>query len=134
MPTFKQATLFNSEVADDTLLILWIPGRDRNNNDLAAGEQERWAREAMKLLGGLFGGSTRMPVAEGSWLNPETDELICEPVILIHCYVRASDIISREKMHEVACFMHRMGRETEQGEVAVVIGETFHRIREFTLA
>jgi hypothetical protein len=30
--------------------------------------------------------------------------------------------------------LHRMGKETNQGEIAVVIGGIFHRIRKFDLA
>lgn len=131
MATLDHAEIFNSEVASDTLIVLFIPGKDKDDHELP--DQELWATAAGKLMGMLFGGVTRMPTAFGGWLNPETNKLITEPVILIHSYVRAADMASREKLEQLALFLHRMGRETNQGEIAVLIGETFHRIRKFTL-
>ena len=119
MATLDHTEIFKSEDASNTLIVLFIPGKDKNNNDLP--DQELWATAAGRLMGTLFGGVTRMPTAFGGWLNPETNELITEPVILIHSYVRAADIASREKLDQLAHFLHRMGKETKQGEVAVLI-------------
>ena len=81
----------------------------------------------------LFGGATQMPPARGMWLNEESGQIIVEEVILIHSYARSSHVNDETKIKALANFLHRMGRETNQGEVAVVIGEVFHRIRRFTL-
>ncbi|MFN0051791.1 MAG: hypothetical protein ACKV0T_06350 [Planctomycetales bacterium] len=133
MPKLEYGKILNSEnESSDTLIVLFIPGKDKNDKELK--DQEQWAIAAGNLLGQLFGGSTTMPVARGTWFNPETKKLIAEPVILIHCYVRAGEIASREKIEEVGRFLHRMGKETKQGEVAILIGDTFHRIRKYSLA
>lgn len=46
----------------------------------------------------------------------------------------ATDMAKKEKLEELARFLHRMGKETNQGEIAILIGDTFHRIRKFNLA
>jgi hypothetical protein len=113
-----------------TLFVLFIPSRDKNGNSIP--DQQVWAATAAKLLSDLFGGATEMPPARGRWLNEETGEIITEEVILIHCYVRSSHVNDEAKVRQLADFLHRMGRETKQGEVAVVIGDVLHRIRRFT--
>ncbi len=75
-----------------------------------------------------------MPPAKGKWLNEETDTIITEEVVLVHSYARGGDAANEEKLVELAKFLHRMGKKTKQGEVAVVIGDVFHRIRKFNLA
>jgi hypothetical protein len=92
-----------------------------------------WASAAGDLLTELFGGATEMPPARGKWLNEDTGRIITEEVILIHSYARTSHVNDEARIKRLASFLHRMGRETNQGEVAVVIGDVFHRIRRFTL-
>jgi hypothetical protein len=91
-----------------------------------------WASAAGRLLAELFGGATKMPPAQGMWLNDKTNEIIVEEVILIHSYARNSHATDEARIRQLANFLHRMGRETNQGEVAVVIDNVFHRIRQFT--
>jgi len=75
-----------------------------------------------------------MPAAKGKWLNEATDTIITEQIVLVHSYARINDVNNAQKIAQVAEFLHRMGKTTNQGEVAVVIGDVFHRIRKFTLA
>ncbi len=63
----------------------------------------RWRAEALRLLSDVGGGATAMPSAEGAWLNlPRLRE-----------------------------FLHRMGRETGQGEVVCEFDRVLYRIRSF---
>ena len=41
---------------------------------------------------------------------------------------------TKEKLEELARFLHRMGKETKQGEIAILIGDTLHRIRKYKFA
>jgi hypothetical protein len=126
------ADLLGSEPEPNgTLFVLFIPSKDKDGNDLP--DQGMWADAAGDLLSTLFGGATAMPPARGKWLNEETGEIITEEVILVHSYARGSHASDEARIKALARFLHRMGRETNQGEVAVVIGEVFHRIRRFTL-
>jgi hypothetical protein len=134
VPTLPELVeVFGSEAEPNgVLIVLFIPSKDKDGNDLS--NQEMWADAASDLLSALFGGATIMPPAKGKWLNEETDQIITEPVVLIHCYARPSHASDEDRLKRLAGFLHRMGKETNQGEVAIVIDNVFHRIRKFTLA
>jgi hypothetical protein len=52
---------------------------------------------------------------------------------LIHSYATEAKANDEDRIKALAQFLHRMGRDTNQGEVAVVIDGVFHRIRKFNL-
>jgi hypothetical protein len=125
--------VFGSEAEPNGILfVLFIPSKDKDGNDLS--DQEMWADAAGDLLSELFGGATAMPPAKGKWLNEETNQIITEQVVLVHCYARPRHANDEDRLKQLARFLHRMGKETNQGEVAIVIDNVFHRIRKFTLA
>jgi hypothetical protein len=93
-----------------------------------------WANAAGDLLTKLFGGATQMPPAKGKWLNDETNDIITEEIVLIHSYAHIDHTTDEARLQSLAEFLHRMGKKTNQGEIAVVIGDVFHRIRNFKLA
>ena len=61
MPDFA-ATLGASKAAS-TLLVLFIPSKDRSNVRI---DQAYWVGEALRVLGTLFGGATAFPQGRGS--------------------------------------------------------------------
>lgn len=127
------ASIFKAETEPNgTLFVLFIPSRDKNGKPL--NDQDIWANAAGDMLTSLFGGATILPPAKGKWLNEETNQIITEDVVLVHSYARERDVNDDVKLRNLAVFLHRMGKKTRQGEIAVVIGEVFHRIRKFTLA
>jgi hypothetical protein len=130
------ADLLGSDAEPNGILFVrFIPSKDKDGNDLPGNEdQDVWASTAADLLSRLFGGATVMPPAQGKWLNEESGQIITEQVVLVHSYARASHATDEGRLRELARFLHRMGRQTNQGEVAVVIDNVFHRIRKFTLA
>jgi hypothetical protein len=50
---------------------------------------------------------------------------------LIESYTQAETIADVRKLSKLVEFMKRMGKETRQAAVAVVIDNTFHEITEF---
>jgi hypothetical protein len=129
-----KTTLGSEDEPNGVLFVLFIPSKDKDGDPLPRGEdQQLWANTAGDLLTNFFGGATIMPPAKGKWLNEETGTIITEEVVLVHSYARGGDAADEEKLVELAKFLHRMGKTTKQGEVAVVIGDVFHRIRKFTL-
>lgn len=127
--------LRSDDQANGVLFVLFIPSKDKDGNDLPAGQdQQLWANAAGDLLTTLFGGSTQMPPAKGKWLNEETGSIITEEIVLVHSYARESHASDEARLSNLAEFLHRMGNTTRQGEVGVVIGDVFHRIRKFELA
>ena len=53
-----------------------------------------------------------------------------EPVVM-HCYTTPGDIEDEVKLDELGRFCRRLGRETSQGEVGLVIGDEYIAIRNF---
>jgi hypothetical protein len=66
-----------AEQAIQDRITIYIPSRGRNGEPV---EFENWIGQAMELLSQIGGDATRMPAAQGAWLNPETDALIVEDV------------------------------------------------------
>lgn len=50
---------------------------------------------------------------------------------MIHCYMEAEAIEKPQNQAEVAAFCRRLGRETNQGEVGLVVGDEYLAIRDF---
>lgn len=134
MPDPKaQAKILGSDEVEigNVLFILFIPTKDKNSKDLP--DPELWRSGAGDLLTSLFGGATEMPPAKGKWYNEDTKKIVPESIVLIHSYASEAKANDENRIKALAMFLHRMGRETNQGEVAVVIDGVFHRIRKFTL-
>lgn len=70
-----------------------------------------------------------MPPAEGAWFNPETGRSIRENVVLTYTYVDPDKFeTSLRRLRE---FVHRMGRQTRQGEVVVAFGRCHYKVRQY---
>lgn len=54
-----------------------------------------------------------------------------EPVV-IHCYTTPDDLNDPERLAQLGRFCRRMGRETHQGEVGLVIGDEYLAFRNFS--
>jgi hypothetical protein len=128
--------IIKSNVEPNSILfVLFIPSKDKDGHTLPKGQdQQMWADAAGDVLTRSFGGSTEMPKAKGKWLNDETNMIVTEEIILIHSYAKQADSDNERKLGELARFLHRMGKELRQGEIAVLIDGVFHKIRKFTLA
>ncbi len=69
-----------------------------------------------------------MPPCEGGWLR-EDDTIIWENPVLVYTYVKPENF--EQLLPQLRDFLHRMGRETDQGEVAVEFENRFYRIHTF---
>ncbi len=104
-------------------LTLYIPSRDRNGKEF---DPARWVEEALRLLSRIGGGATAMPPVDGAWLNPETSELIREKVVLAYTFIDPDKF--EATLHELRAFLHRIGRETNQGEVVFEFDDRLFKI------
>ena len=75
----------------------------------------------------MGGGYTIAPPAEGGWLS-DTGEIIVDRPTILYCYVTDG---FTEHLGELRLFLHDLGRETNQGEVAFAFDGVFYRISEF---
>jgi len=53
-----------------------------------------------------------------------------EPVV-VHCYTTSVDIEDARNLAALGEFCRRLGRETRQGEVGLVVGDEYFAIRDF---
>jgi hypothetical protein len=108
------------------VLTLYIPNKDKNNNEI--GNQRKWVLEAAKLLAKLGGGVTVMPPVEGGWINGD-GEIIWEFPVIVYSFIKPEPFI--KAIPELREFLHRLGRETDQGEIAFEFDGLFYRITKF---
>jgi hypothetical protein len=112
------------------LLVLFIPSVERDGR--TAVDQDRWLGEALQMFGRVFGGATAYPRARGVWRDDEREgALVFDEPIVIHCYTTPADIEQERHLAELGTFCRRMGRETNQGEVGLIIADEYIAIRDF---
>lgn len=105
---------------------IYLPDKDQQGNEI--GNQRKWVLAALDLLGQINGGATAMPPCEGVWLS-DKGELIREHPVVVYSYVVPNVFLAN--LPRLRQFLHRMGRETNQGEVAFEFDGQFYRIRQY---
>jgi hypothetical protein len=84
------------------------------------------------MFGRNFGGATAYPKARGIWRDDERGgTLVQDEPVLIHCYTTPEDIHDTGILTELGSFCRRLGRDSNQGEVGLVVGDEYFAIREF---
>jgi hypothetical protein len=110
------------------LVILIIPSHDKHEKALK--NQDVWAGQAMELFKDLYRGATAFQTFAGIYLTDDGKTLHDKP-ILIESYVSREALEDKNRLNQLVGFIKRMGRETKQAAVAVVINDVFHEISEF---
>ena len=105
---------------------LYVPNKDKHDQE--TGIQRRWVLDAIRLLPKINGGATAIPV-EGGWMNEEGKIILEHPVVVYSFVPRPDDFV--KNLPRLCAFLHQMGRETNQGEVAFEFDDRFYRIRRF---
>ena len=113
------------------LVVLFIPSVERDGN--TGVDQGYWVDAALEMFGRVFGGATAYPKAKGIWRDDKrAGWLVKDEPVMIHCYMRPDDINDGAKQAELGNFCRRIGRETNQGEVGLVIGDEYFAITDFS--
>jgi hypothetical protein len=105
---------------------VYVPNKDQRGREI--GNQRAWVLEAIRLLVELNVGATAMPPVEGAWMG-DAGVLVWENPVIVYSFIRPDQFIAN--IARVREFLHRLGRETDQGEVAFEFGDRFYRIRQF---
>jgi hypothetical protein len=95
-------------------LTLYIPNKDKNGKQIR--KLNVWIIEAQNVLTSIGRGVTTMPPADGAWENPENKNIIREKTFLMYTYIDPDLFVKNIKL--LREYLHRFGRETDQGEVA----------------
>jgi hypothetical protein len=111
------------------VLRLYLPNKDRNGRRLW--HQRKWVQEAASLLATLGGGVTIMPPVRGGWFDPASGQIVWESPIIVYTYVKPGLFLPG--LRRLREFLHRLGRETNQGEIAFEFDGDFYRIYQYDL-
>jgi len=106
---------------------MFIPSVDRHHAPI---DQLQWRDEALKTLGLLFRGATAFPPGRGVWRDDQTGELVFDDTVMVTTYVPES-AFAGPAVAELRAFLHRMGRDANQGENGVVIDDSYYGITDY---
>ena len=89
--------------------------------------------KALELFGRVFGGATAYPKAQGVWRDDENDrKLVYGNPVVLHSYMAPEAIENADNQASLREFCRNMARETNQGEVGLVIGDEYLAITNFS--
>ncbi|MEW6368851.1 MAG: hypothetical protein AB1714_29835 [Acidobacteriota bacterium] len=122
---------FGSTLPRGTLQItLFVPSVDRDGVRI---DQDYWREETLRIFGTLFRGATAFPPGRGVWRDDERGgELVFDDTVLVTSYADPM-ALTDEVFAELRRFVHRLGRESNQGEVGIVVGGEYYGIKDFDL-
>jgi hypothetical protein len=112
------------------LLVLFVPSVERDGKTPVG--QQAWVDASLEMFGMTFGGATAYPQARGVWRDDERDNvLVWDDPVVVHCYTSPQSVMDDGNLGLVAAFCRRMGRETRQGEVGLIVDNQYHAFRNF---
>lgn len=110
------------------LVILLIPSHDKKQSEVS--NQEEWAGTALNLFAELYTGATSFETFAGVFKDVDGTILYDKP-IMIQAYVDREKLVDTAKMKELLAFAKRMGRETNQAAVALIVNNRLFLITQF---
>lgn len=115
---------FGATKSASTLLVLFVPSHDRFAQPI---DQAQWVEEALRVLGTLFGGATAFPRGRGVWRDDARGGvLVFDDPVVVQCYT--GEQLIELKAPELREFLVRMGTDTKQGAVGLVIDRDYLEI------
>ena len=106
---------------------IFVPSLTRDGSSI---DHEFWRSETVRLLSRLFGGATSV-YAFGGWLDEEMGGEVKEEKVSLVVSFFSADELSKNAVLALKRFAHRMGREAQQGEIGILLGNQFLRFRRF---
>ena len=109
-------------------VILFIPSKDRAGHEV---DQVYWVDESLSVIGRLFRGGTAFPPGKGVWRDDvRGGQLLFETTVMVLSFADPNDL-TEFALLELREFLMRLGRETNQGEVGVVIDGIYYGFTQF---
>lgn len=120
----EYAARLGASKSASTLLVLFIPSRDRFD---AAIDQGYWVDQALEALGTLFGGATAYPQGRGVWRDDaQGGRLLYDEPVVIQCYTNKAAL--EQQTDALRDFLVRMGTQARQGAIGLVIDRDYLEI------
>jgi hypothetical protein len=120
----KSNAALKADKRESTLLVLFIPSRDRDEQPI---DQARWVTAALEFLGRHFGGATAFPQGRGVWRDDRRGgRLVFDEPVVINCYTDEAAL--EAGADELRAFLVDMGTQTAQGAVGLVIDRDYLEI------
>ena len=111
-------------------VVLFVPDRNREGAFI---DQDDRVDQALDIMGKLFRGATAFPPGRGVWRDDEAGEkLLNEQTVMVVSYVDAK-LLTAHTLRSLREFLHRLGRETQQGEVGIVIDSKYYGISRYDI-
>ena len=112
------------------LIVLFVPSVQRDGATPI--DQHRWVGAALEMFATVFGGATAYPKARGVWRDDDRDgALVFDEPVVVHCYVTTEAVHANKNLDMLGEFCRHMGRETNQGEVGLIIDGEYLAFRDF---
>jgi hypothetical protein len=85
------------------------------------------------MFGRVFGGATAFPRAKGIWRDDERNrKLVRDNPVVLNCYMPPEEIENPDNLAFLGAFCRQLGRETNQGEVGLMIGDEYIALTNFS--
>ena len=104
-------------------LILFVPSHDKKN--VAIPDQTIWADAACELFSKLFRGATAFRALTGVF-RTDAGETLKDTPILVESYAERAKTLDALKSDTLRDFALRMGSETKQDTVALIVNDFIH--------
>ena len=123
MEEINIAQQFGVSEARDQRFSIYIPNKDKSGHKI---DQAKWVDKTLRLLSGICGGATAMPPIRGAWLNDQSGELVIEEPVLVYTFIQPEPFARR--LNEIVRLVQEIGKETNQGQMAIEFNHTFYLI------
>lgn len=128
-PVNPQEVLHSSLPTGTALIVVFVPSQDRDGKAI---DQNYWVDEVLTTLARAFRGATAYPRGKGMWRDDARGgTLLLEEPVIVFSYA-GEDALSHESLTALYRTLSRMGRETKQGEIGVVIDGRYYGITDYS--
>jgi hypothetical protein len=127
-PTTPAAVFRTTLPVGSKLVVVFVPSVDRFGQSV---DQDYWVDQVLQTLARQFRGSTGYPRGRGYWRDDsQGGALLPEHPVVAFAYAAENDLTlpALTALYET---VSRMGRETRQGEIGVVVDGKYYGITDY---
>ena len=111
----------------DFVVYVFVPSLSRKGDPI---DHEKWRSETLCTMAELFQGATAVE-GYGAWRDDlESGSIKQERVSIVASFMAEADW-NNDTVPRLGRFLRRMGRETQQGEIGLIVKGQYFPIRDF---